>query len=130
MTAGAVRAVDGDVTDAYALVQTIADMGQALYSKEVPSGYPDVKETWLSTSGVLTRLNFVAALASNQYPGVRVDAGRWKDMGGPEIARALLGRDASPQTLEAIGSGLPPDKADDGSVIASLILSSPDFERR
>jgi len=130
MIAGAVRAVEGDVNDAYPLVQTIADMGEALYAKEAPTGYPDVKETWLSTSGILTRLNFVAALASDQYPGVRVDATRWQGMEGPDIARALLGRDASPKTLEAIGSGLPPGKAEDRSVIASLILSSPDFERR
>ncbi|HKD08302.1 MAG TPA: DUF1800 domain-containing protein [Bryobacteraceae bacterium] len=130
MTAGAVRAVNGDVTDAYSLVQTIADMGEALYAKEAPTGYPDVKETWLSTSGILTQLNFAVALASDQYPGVRVDVTRWKGMEGPDVARALLGRDASPQTLEAIGSGLPPGKADDRSVIASLILSSPDFERR
>ena len=51
MAAGTIRAIGGEVTDAWTLVQKIADMGEALYGKTEPNGYPDVAETWLSAAG-------------------------------------------------------------------------------
>ncbi len=129
MVVGTVRAMGGEVTDAWTLVRKIAEMGEPLYSKLEPNGYPDTGESWLSTVGLFARLNFPAALASGQVPGVSVDSSRWKEMDPSAIARDLLGHDASPQTLTAIETGLQ-DKTPDPSMIASLILSSPDFERR
>ena len=129
MVVSTVRAMGGDVTDAYTLVRKIAEMGEPLYSKLEPNGYPDIGEAWLSTAGIIARMNFPAALASGQIPGVSLDASRWKGMDGPAIARDLLGHDASAQTLNAIETGLQ-GKDPAPSLIASLILSSPDFERR
>jgi hypothetical protein len=74
-------------------------------------------------------MNFGAAIASGQVPGVEVDTSRWKGMDNAAIARALLGRQASKQTLDAIGTGLE-GKDPSPAVIASLVLGSPDFERR
>jgi len=45
------------------------------------------------------------------------------------IARALLGHDASKQTLDAIATGLE-GRNPSPAVVASLVLGSPDFERR
>jgi uncharacterized protein (DUF1800 family) len=129
MAAGTIRAIGGEVTDAWALVQRIADMGQALYGKTEPNGYPDVAETWLSAAGLTARMNFAASIAFGQLPGVEVDASRWKGMDNAAIARALLGREASKQTLDAIGAGLE-GKDSSPAVTASLVLGSPDFERR
>jgi uncharacterized protein (DUF1800 family) len=129
MAAGTIRALGGDVTDAFTLVQKIADMGEALYAKLEPTGYPDVAETWLSAAALTARLNFAASLVSGQVPGIAVDASRWKGMDNAAIARALLGHEASKQTLEAIGGGLQ-GKDPSPAVIASLVLGSPDFERR
>jgi uncharacterized protein (DUF1800 family) len=129
MAAGTIRALGGDVTDAFTLVQKIADMGEALYAKLEPTGYPDVAETWLSAAALTARLNFAGSLVSGQLPGVTVDASRWKGMDNAAIARALLGHEASKQTLDAIGGGLE-GKDPSPAVIASLVLGSPDFERR
>ena len=129
MAAGTIRALGGEVTDAYSVVQKIADMGQALYAKLEPTGYPDVAETWLSAAALTARLNFGASLASGQIPGVAVDASRWKGMDNAAIARALLGHEASKQTLDAIAGGLE-GKDPSPAVIAALVLGSPDFERR
>jgi uncharacterized protein (DUF1800 family) len=129
IAAGGIRAVGGNVTDAWILVQKISDMGEPLYAKTEPTGYPDVAETWLGAAGLTARMNFAVAIASGQVPGAEVDASRWKDMDNPAIARALLGRDASKQTLDAIGAGLD-GKYPSPAVVASLVLSSPDFERR
>jgi uncharacterized protein (DUF1800 family) len=129
MAAGTLRALGGEVTDAWTLVQKIADMGQALYAKLEPTGYPDVAETWLSAAALTARLNFAASLVSGQVPGVEVDASHWKGMDNAAIARALLGHEASKQTLDAIAGGLE-GKDPSPAVVASLVLGSPDFERR
>jgi uncharacterized protein (DUF1800 family) len=129
MVVSTVRALGSEVTDAWTLVQKIADMGEPLYSKLEPNGYPDTGEAWLSTAGLILRMNLPAALAAGQVPGVSADASRWKGMDGPAIARELLGHDASAQTIDTIQTGLQgKDPAPD--FIASLILRSPDFERR
>jgi len=129
MAAGTIRVMGGDVTDAWTLVQKISDMGEALYAKTEPNGYPDVAETWLSAAGVMARMNFAASIVSGQTPGVEVDASRWKGMDDAAIARALLAHEASKQTLDAIETGLE-GKDPSPAVIASLVLASPDFERR
>jgi uncharacterized protein (DUF1800 family) len=129
MAAGTIRALGGEVTDAWTLVQKVSDMGEALYEKTEPNGYPDAAETWLSAAGIMARMNFAASIASGQVPGVAVDASHWNGMDNATIARALLGRPASKQTLDAIGTGLE-GKDPSPAVIASLVLGSPDFERR
>jgi len=45
------------------------------------------------------------------------------------IAQEVLGRPASAQTLEALAKGLE-GKEPSGRMVASLVLSSPDFQRR
>lgn len=129
MAASTIRAMNSEVTYASGLVQKIAEMGEELYGKIEPTGYPDIPETWLSTAGILARMNFASAIASGQLPGVQMDASRWKGIDNTTIARALLGREPSKQTMDAIGSGLE-GKDPSPAVIASLVLSSPDFERR
>jgi uncharacterized protein (DUF1800 family) len=129
MAAGTIRAMGGEVTDAYALVQRISDMGEALYAKIEPTGYPDVAETWLSTAGIMARMNFAASIGSGQVPGVQIDASRWKGLDEAAVARDLLGRDASKQTLDALKAGLE-GRNPSPAVVASLVLGSPDFERR
>jgi uncharacterized protein (DUF1800 family) len=129
MVVSTIRSSGGDVSDAYALVQNVAEMGEPLYSKLDPNGYSDRGEAWMSSAGLMARMNFPAALANGKVPGVALDCSRWKGMGGPAMARDLLGRDASPQTLQAIERGLQ-GKDVEPSVVASLILSSPDFERK
>jgi uncharacterized protein (DUF1800 family) len=129
MIASTIRAMGGDVTDAFPLIQRLADMGQDLYGKTEPNGYPDVAETWLSTAGIMARVNFASSLATGDVPGVKIDASRWNGMDGPAIARAVLGRPASAQTMQAIQDGLS-GKDPAPLTIASLVVGSPDFERR
>jgi uncharacterized protein (DUF1800 family) len=129
MAASTIRAMGAEVTDAWPTVHRIGDMGEALYAKMEPTGYPDVAETWLGATAVIARMNFAAAVAAGEVPGVSADPSRWKGMDSASIARALLGHDASKQTLDAIAAGLEGKDPSPG-VVASLVLGSPDFERR
>ena len=129
MAASTIRAIGGELTDAWPTLQRISEMGQALYGKLEPNGYPDVAETWLSATAVIARMNFAAAVALGQVPGVSVDTSRWQGMANAAIAKEFLGHDASEQTLDAIAGGLA-GKNYSPAVVASLVLGSPDFERR
>ena len=74
-------------------------------------------------------MNFSAALVSGLVPGVTMDPSRLAGKDAQTIVRDLLGRDASPQTQAAIETGLE-GKGKTPPFIASLVLGSPDFQRR
>jgi len=74
-------------------------------------------------------MNFSAALVSGVLPGVTLDASHLAGKDQATLARDLLGRDASPQTRVAIELGLE-GKDPTPPFIASLVLGSPDFQRR
>jgi uncharacterized protein (DUF1800 family) len=123
-----VRALADEVTDAAGLAQRIADLGQPLYGKQEPTGYPDHSEAWANTAGFLGRINFAHALASGQIEGVTVDTSRLPTNARAASAR-LLGVDASPATRLAFEKGLAGRDVTPGS-LAALVLASPDFQRR
>jgi len=129
MVVSAVRAVGGEASETFTLVQKIADLGEPLYNKLEPNGYPNTGDSWLSTVGIMGRMNFSAALASGLVPGVKLDPARLAGKDKSEIARDLLARDASAQTQAAIEQGLE-GKDHTPLFIASLVLGSPDFQRR
>jgi len=129
MVVSAVRAMGGEASDTFTLVQKIAELGEPLYGKLEPTGYPEAGEGWLSTANLLGRMNFATTLASGQVPGVKLDSSRLEGKDAAAIAREVLGRPASDQTLEALAKGLE-GKEPMARMVASLVLSSPDFQRR
>ena len=130
MVISAVRAIGGEASDAFTLVQKINDLGEPLYNKLEPNGYPNTGDAWLSTSGIMGRMNFSTALASGLVPGVRLDSSRLAGKDTPALERDLLGREPSAQTQVAIDRGLEGKDGPTPAFIASLVLSSPDFQRR
>ena len=129
MVVSAVRAVDADATDTFALAQRIAELGQPLYGKAEPTGYSNTGEGWANTAGLLARINFASALVEGRVPGVGVS--RQPD----STARRRTSR---PGTVEhytlrtggaAIANGLQ-SKHTTPATIASLVIASPDFQRR
>jgi uncharacterized protein (DUF1800 family) len=91
--ASAVRASGAEVTSARELARRIALMGMPLYQQQPPTGYKDTAEAWVSTSGLLARLNLASDLASGRVPGVSVDpkaaavADAGRALGSPEFQR-------------------------------------------
>ena len=83
VVASAVRAVNGDVDTATALVNQVAQLGEPLYRKSEPTGYSNAREAWLSSAGLLARMNFAVRLASNRIPGVKVSGADALALGAP-----------------------------------------------
>jgi uncharacterized protein (DUF1800 family) len=129
MVVSAARALGAEAIDTFTLVQRIADLGEPLYNKLEPNGYPETGEGWLSSASLLGRMNFATALASGQVPGVKLDGSRLDGKDSAAIARDVLGRPASQETLDAMAKGLA-GKEPTARMVASLVLSSPDFQRR
>jgi uncharacterized protein (DUF1800 family) len=128
MALSAVRALDGEVTDTTALAQRIADLGQPLYGKPEPTGYPTTSDAWANSAGFLGRINFASALAAGQIEGVAVETARLP-RNADAAAKQLLGASASPETLrlledDAAGKELSPPS------MAAVVIASPDFQRR
>jgi uncharacterized protein (DUF1800 family) len=109
--ASAVRATGADVDDAMPLARQIGNMGMPLYGAQPPTGYSMKAETWVSSSALLTRMNFALALASGKIKGVKVDATQLA--GGPPppadatmtlstMETKLLASDVSKQTHDSI----------------------------
>jgi len=91
MVASAVRSLDAQVDSAFVLAQAVGRLGQPLYRKREPTGYSNSSEEWVNTSGLLGRMNFATALASNQLPGVKAAPERAEGaglrLGSPEFQR-------------------------------------------
>ena len=130
MVVSAVRAVDGDVSDTFVLAQRIADLGEPLYGKVEPTGYPNTSEGWTNTAGVLGRINFANALASDQIPGVKVDRDRFSGKRTSDVAADLLNAAPSASTLAAIEKSVEGSTASSSSLLPALVIGSPDFQRR
>jgi uncharacterized protein (DUF1800 family) len=129
MVVSAVRAGNGDTTDASTLVQRIADLGQPLYSKLEPTGYPNTGEAWLSTTAIVGRMNFATQLSNGNVAGVKLDASLIEGKDVSVLTRELLGRDPAPETQAAIQTGLD-GKTRPFALAAALVFGSPDFQRR
>ena len=115
----AVRASGAEVRDAGAMAQRLAQMGMPLYQQQPPTGYKDTADAWVSTSGLLARLNFALDLAGGRLRGVNLAS---RDIPAEQLVPAGLS-DTTRRTL-ASESGL------DAARMAGLVLGSPEFQRR
>jgi uncharacterized protein (DUF1800 family) len=129
MIVSSVRALNADVSDTFGLAQRIAELGQPLYGKLEPTGYPNTAEAWTNTASLLGRINFATALLAGQVNGVKVDASRFNFKGGAAVATELLSGPPTSSTLTAIENGTK-EKEATPSLLIALVLSSPDFQRR
>jgi len=110
----AVRAAGASIDDPLPLARQLQQMGEGLYLSQPPTGYSDKAEAWVSTGGLMARLNFALALAANKLPGVHVD-----------VSKLAVPDDLSAETRKTIEA-----KHADPVTTAGLILGSPEFQRQ
>jgi len=150
--ASAVRATGAEVQDGLFLVRQLNKMGMPLYGSQPPTGYPMKADKWVSSSALLTRMNFALALTSGKVRGVNVDASQLAEGAASAQGDAnatlstmeakLVAADVSKQTHDSILAQLaePEKKSGEGnssqpkpsgvSTMAGLLLGSPEFQRR
>ncbi len=158
--AAALRITNAE-TDANApVLSRIAKMGQPIFGRITPDGYPEKSSEWLSSGSLLERLNFASALAQNQLKGTTIDTKKLlnvADFGNPpeisaDLVKLILNNEVSPRSKAqfdkiaqsaAVASNetktaeMPPKpdaknakKLDYVTELLTLALGSPEFQRR
>jgi uncharacterized protein (DUF1800 family) len=106
--ASALRITNAE-TDAHRpILDWIGRMGQPVYGRITPDGYPDVSREWLSNNDLLARFNFATALALNTVKGTTIDAAKVlsresdPDKAANETIRVVLMGQASERTRKSL----------------------------
>ena len=129
--ASAARASGADVSDARDLARRIGEMGMPLYMQQPPTGYKDTSEAWVSTSGLLARLNLALDLAAGRIRGTALSPAALAPAADAETTAAALSARLVPAGLsESTRRTLKGESGLDTARVAGLILGSPEFQRR
>jgi uncharacterized protein (DUF1800 family) len=141
----AVRASGAEVTDAMPIARQLQNMGMQLYGAQPPTGYSMKADAWVNSSALLGRMNFALALTSGKVKGVQVDSAPIPSDDPQQtlavLENRLLAGDVSKQTHDVISARLQdskishrklddPARPPNTSLIAGLLLGSPEFQRR
>jgi uncharacterized protein (DUF1800 family) len=132
MVASAVRALNANVIDGWALANQVGTLGEPLYKKLEPTGYSNLSSEWVNSASLLGRMNFALQLAQNHVESVKVDVSRFGNDPN-EVAKALMFRAMSPETRAAIDKVLEENKdakQKNPALVAALVIGSPDFQKR
>ena len=154
LVVSAARALDGRPDPTPRSVQLVAQLGQPIYGRQTPDGWPDEASEWINTGAILNRMNFGLTVGANRLPGARL--GQWSvaqelatrpvEQQVDGLVRALFGGIVSPETRGVLVSGDNPllaraemsssasaDMRPDLSGFPKLVglaIGAPEFQRR
>ena len=106
----AVRASGAEVVSPQALVQSLDKLGMPLYGMQTPNGYSWMKEDWVSTGALVSRMNFALVLSGDRMPGVRTEWSRMLGEGAAGVVPVSYSTEpgaAKERKLEAVLLGQP-----------------------
>jgi uncharacterized protein (DUF1800 family) len=113
LVASALRAVGAQPDTTPRTAQIVARLGQPIFGRQTPDGWPDHGDAWMNTGAILNRINFGLSLAAGQIPGARLDnwpafdtlraEPRAQQVDG--VIKSMLGGQASTETREVLMSG-------------------------
>ena len=129
MVVSSLRAFNAEMTDTTAVAQRLTELGQPLYGKSEPTGYPNTGELWTNSAGLLARMNFATALMAGQIAGVSVKTDTLPANDARRAFTQVTGVAPGADTIAAIGTSgsetpLP------ASALGTVIVASPDFQKR
>ena len=146
---GMLRATDADFAPSDEFGWNYDRMGQGLFERPSPDGYPDTKDAWSSTTSMLQRWRLCNSMIEGWIEGTNIDLASQtpgnrttpNDITDYWINR-ILGRDMHPaenrdEIVEFLAQGRNPDydltqeQIDERTPRAvALLLMSPDFQLR
>jgi hypothetical protein len=136
--ASAARAFGAVPDGSIALADTLQKLGEPLLEESVPTGYPEGEPEWSSGGGMLSRMNFAAALGSGKVPGLNVELGSTlrTDVTPAELATRLnqvlfAGRESANASRVAaeVLPGISDPNTREAAAVA-LFVGGPDFQRQ
>lgn len=154
--ASSLRITNAETDGQRPVLDWITKMGQPVYGRLTPDGYPDKSSEWLSSSDLLARFNFASALAMNTIKGTTVNTAKLMThdktpLTPAEFARQMIIGSVSDKTLATIekltvdlpptpsmvqtaatSKPQPPDAKEKAlnSQLVALALGAPEFQRK
>jgi uncharacterized protein (DUF1800 family) len=152
VVASALRAMNVPPDTTPRTAQLVARLGQPIFGRQTPDGWPDRADAWMNTGAILNRINFGLALAAGRVPGASL--ANWPYTARLEgetrvaqvdgVIKVILGGQSSAETRSILLSGENPlsnrlraDSLGVGEVrvgglpqIVGLALGAPEFQRR
>lgn len=120
------RVADADVDGGERLVRALRELGMPLYFCQPPTGYDDTASTWVSSGGLVNRMNFALELASGRISGVTLPQELTTDLAAVRTVaaeRVLMGRGAD-STLATLARSTTPAQT------LALAIGAPEFQRK
>jgi uncharacterized protein (DUF1800 family) len=113
LVASALRAMGAAPDTTHRTAAIVGRLGQPIFGRQTPDGWPDHGDAWMNTGAILNRINFGLALADGRIPGAslatwpyadslaRLDHERQVD----GVIATILGGEVSPATRSVLVSG-------------------------
>jgi uncharacterized protein (DUF1800 family) len=152
VVASALRAVRAEPDATPRSAQAVAQLGQQIFGRQTPDGWPDRADAWMNTGAILGRINFGLTLAAGRVPGVTMGKvaeleqlrGATREAQVDGVVKLLFGGQVSPDTRQVLLSGENPlAGGGDPSMrrnqqinltglpqVLGLALGAPEFQRR
>jgi uncharacterized protein (DUF1800 family) len=113
LVASALRAVNAQPDTTPRTAQLVAKLGQPIFGRQTPDGWPDRGDAWMNTGAILNRINFGLSLAAGQIPGARLTdwssysalSARPRAEQVDGVVKSMLGGQVSTDTREVLMSG-------------------------
>jgi uncharacterized protein (DUF1800 family) len=136
LVASALRAVNAQPDTTPRTAQIVARLGQPIFGRQTPDGWPDHGDAWMNTGAILNRINFGLSVAAGQVPGARLtnlpDFGTLRAQPREQqvdaVIKSMLGGQVSPVTRDVLISGNNPMLAKTGAA-DSAMNDSPTMSR-
>ena len=113
LVASALRAVNAQPDMTPRTAQIVARLGQPIFGRQTPDGWPDRGDAWMNTGAILNRINFGLSLAAGQVPSAAMQ--NWpqftslstqpREQQVDGVVKSMLGGQVSPETRQVLMSG-------------------------
>jgi len=149
LVASAMRAMAAPPDTTPRTSQLVAQLGQPIFGRSTPDGWPDRGDAWMNGGAILNRINLGQRLAAGQFPGVKLanwpPAARLNHLPADQqidfAVSELLGDGVSVDTRKILSSSDNPllSNASNAATprppsglagVVGMILGSPEFQRR
>ena len=150
LVTSALRTMNAEVDATPRTARIVAQLGQPIFGRQTPDGWPETSTEWMNAGAILNRINFGFAVAGGRVPGVALE--RWplavtlsdttRDAQVEGVVRAVLAGEASPESWTILRSGENPlaaGRMSDGvepvrlaglAQVLGLALGAPEFQRK
>ncbi len=138
VVASALRVVNAQPDETPRTAQIVSRLGQPIFGRQTPDGWPDRGDAWMNTGAILNRINFGLSIAAGQLPGASLR--NWPSYATvstmpraqqvDSVVKSMLGGQVSAETRQVLMSGENPMLKGGPANDANGMISADDMDGR